>query len=412
MIRSYWNPTLEQKMKAMMYKKFQTVLLALATLILATACSPSKMIERGDYQGAVSLSTRKLSGKKKKKVKHVQALETAFRKATTNDLRRAKSLEKENRSENWVEINRIHRRISTRQALIEPLLPLIADNGYKADFRFVKIEDLEIESKKKAAEHFYNEGKRLLARAENGNKDAARQAFNEFESVNNYYRTYKDVDKLKEKALDLGTVYVLFKIENRSTSILHRDFERELQRVSTRDLDNRWKIVHVNAQSGRKYDYNVVMNLRQIEVTPELVHQREYTDDKIIDDGFDYVLDENGNVVQDSAGNDIKVPRKIRIEALVFETLQQKKAVVSGSLDYYDNWSRQRIHTEPITAEAIFENYAATFRGESEALSLASKQKIGNRPLPFPSDISLVLQAADRMKPLIKRKIARSRILI
>ncbi|MEK7256629.1 MAG: hypothetical protein AAB316_17880, partial [Bacteroidota bacterium] len=60
----------------------------------------------------------------------------------------------------------------------------------------------------------------------------------------------------------------------------------------------------------------------------------------------------------------------------------------------------------------IFENYAATFDGDKRALTEESKKKIGNRPLPFPTSESLVLQAADLMKPIIKEKIARSRVLI
>ena len=396
----------------MMNSKFQTVLLASVLLILATACNPSKLIERGKYEEAVSLSVRKLSGKKKKKAKFVRALEDGFRRATNNDLRRAKRLEKEGRSENWVEINRLHRRIRKRQELVEPLLPLYADDGYKADFKFVKIDGLESNSKKKAAEYFYTKGKSLLAKAERGDKEAARQAYDDFEDIDRYFKNYRDVRDLKNKAKELGTVYVLFKMENRSHSILSRDFEREIKRISVRDLESKWKAVHLSPQKNREYDYNVVMNLRQIEVSPGLLHEKEYTDSKTIQDGWDYVLDKNGNVLKDTAGNDVKIPRKVRIEAVVFETLQQKSAIVSGSLDFYDNHTRQRIHSEPITAEAVFENYAATFRGNRAALSVESIKKIGNGPLPFPSDDALVLQAADQIKPVIKKKIACSRIFI
>lgn len=41
-----------------------------------------------------------------------------------------------------------------------------------------------------------------------------------------------------------------------------------------------------------------------------------------------------------------------------------------------------------------------------------SKKKIGNQPRPFPSNESLVLQAADLLKPVVKDKIARSKIMI
>ena len=161
----------------MLTPSLKSVLFALATLVVLGACTrPQKLLERGDYEGAISASFKKLSGKKNKKVKHVKALEEAFARSTNLDMREIMVLEKEKREENWVDINKIHRRIQLRQQLIEPLLPLYASDGYKADFKFVKIEGLEQESKKKAADFYYSEGKRLLSEAEKGDKNAARKA--------------------------------------------------------------------------------------------------------------------------------------------------------------------------------------------------------------------------------------------
>ncbi|MEZ4952989.1 MAG: hypothetical protein R2825_05385 [Saprospiraceae bacterium] len=110
-------------------------------------------------------------------------------------------------------------------------------------------------------------------------------------------------------------------------------------------------------------------------------------------------------MLKDSLGNDVKEPNKIEVVARVFETLQTKSAIVSGHLQFFDNQTGRIFHEEPITAENIFENYAATFHGDKRALSRESKNKIGNSPIPFPTDEALVLQAADRLKPVIKEKI-------
>ena len=155
------------------------------------------------------------------------------------------------------------------------------------------------------------------------------------------------------------------------------------------------------------YDYEVVMNLRQIDVSPEQIREREYIDRKVIEDGWRYVLDEKGNVLKDSLGNDVKEPNEVEVVARVFESLQTKSAIVSGNLQFFDNRSGRIFHEEPITAENIFENYAATYDGDKRALTKESKRKIGNSPIPFPTDEALVLQAADRLKPVIKEKIRR-----
>jgi hypothetical protein len=399
--------------QAMLAPTSKSILLALAALLVLSACSrPEKLLERGQYEDAISASIRKLSGKKNKKVKHVKALEEAFQRATSADMREIAVLEKENRAENWVEINRIHRRIQMRQQMIEPLLPLYAKDGYKAEFKFVRIEDLELESKKKAADFYYSEGKKLLADAERGDKAAARKAYENFEDIQRYYKSYKDEDKLMLRAKDLGTVYVLFKMENDSRTILPKDFEREIKRISVKDLDAAWKTVHLNPEGNYKYDYTVTMRLTDIAVSADLVKEREYVDDKTIEDGWEYVLDNKGNVRKDSAGNDIKIPKKVLIKARVFETLQRKEAHVGGMLEFYDNTDREIVQTEPLAVDAIFENFAARYDGDKRALTEDSKKKIGNQPRPFPTSESLVLQAANLLKPIIKDKIARSRVLI
>lgn len=386
---------------------------ALVTLLVLSACSrPEKLLERGNYEDAITASIRKLSGKKHKKVKHVKALEEAFARATNVDMREIAVLQKENRSENWVEINRIHRKIQLRQQLIEPLLPLYASDGYKADFKFVRVEDLELESKKKAADFYYTEGLKYLNEAERGDKVAARKAYDNFEDIQRYYKTYKDEEKLMKKAKDLGTVYVLFKMENDSRTMLPKDFEREIKRISVKDLDSEWKTVHLNPEGNFKYDYTVTMRLTDIAVSADLVKEREYVDDKTIEDGWEYVLDNKGNVRKDSAGNDIKIPKKVLIKAHVFESYQRKEAHVGGRLEFYDNIDREIVQTEPLAVDALFENYAARFDGDKRALTEDSKKKIGNQPRPFPSSESLVLQAADLLKPIVKDKIARSRVLI
>ncbi len=397
----------------MLAPSLKPVLYVLAILLVLSACTrPEKLLERGNYEGAISASIHKLSGKKKKKVKHVKALEEAFQRATASDMREVKVLEKEDRAENWVEINRIHRRMKIRQEMIEPLLPLYANDGYKADFKFVKIEELELDSKKKAADHYYTEGKRYLSEAERGDKAAARMAFENFEDIQRYYNNYKDEAKLMKRAREIGTVYVLFKMENDSRTLLPKDFEREIKRISVRDLDSDWRTVHLNPEASFKYDYTVVMRLNSIEVSPDLVKEREYIDDKTIEEGWEYVLDAKGNVVKDTAGNDIKIPKKVLIKARVFESYQRKEAHVGGKLEFYDNIDKEIIHTEPLAVDALFENYAARYDGDKRALSEESKKKIGNQPRPFPSSEALVLQAADLLKPIVKQKIARSRVLI
>lgn len=382
------------------------------TLLLATGCtSPQDLLEKGDYDRAVSLALKKLAGKKKK-AKYVVALEEAFEKANQRDLYWAERLKKENRAENWADIHEIYAKIRRRQDAIRPLLPLIDDDGIQAKFQFVRIDDLELEAKKKAADYHYSEAQRLLDQAKRGDRLAARNAYEELDQLNRYYQNYKDQAVLEQQALDLGNTRILLKLENNAGVVLPYALEDELLRFPIQGLNSRWQTYLTRSEPKSPPHYQVVINFTNIVVSPERVKERAFEESREVQDGFEYVLDNNGNVLKDSLGNDVKVPRKIWVRAQVLETLQSKEASVAGYIELYDMTNNNLLERKPLRADALFENYASTFRGDRRALSTSSKQRIGNRPVPFPSSESLLIQAADELKPVIKSILTNNRKLI
>ena len=158
---------------------FTTPIIAVLTLsLLLTACQTAqKFVESGDYDGAIAYCINKLRGKKNKKTELVRGLELAFIKAQARDLNTANALAASGRPENWERINSIHRQILARQNKIAPLLPLVSKEGYRANFEFVNISQLEAESRGKAAEYLYSRAEDLLLRADNGDRQAARDAY-------------------------------------------------------------------------------------------------------------------------------------------------------------------------------------------------------------------------------------------
>lgn len=396
----------------MMIKK--SLFFALTILLLATSsCKVAqKMVEKGDYDGAISMLTKKLAGKKKKKAKYVQALELAFEGATERDMAQIKSLRKEGRGENWKRIYDIQQKMKRRQRQVSPLLPLYDEDGYRADFRFVKVDDMLNETRRKGAEFSYTKAQQLLKDARNGNKMAARKAYDELEDIKQFYTDYRDRDNLMALARELGKINILFKMKNNSSAIVPRAFENEILRMTVSDMNSLWKEYHTREKGNVDYDYEIAMRLTNIDVSPETFKEREYVDRKEIEDGFEYVLDQNGNVAKDTLGNDIKIPRKVTIEAFILEICQTKEARVAGRLEYIDRNSNEVLRSEHITAEAIFNNFASTFRGDERALSRDTKRYLGNRPIAFPSDENLLLDAAEQLKPVIKSKIVNNRTLI
>lgn len=388
-------------------------ILVLFTGLLFTACrSAQKMTESGDYDDAIEFSVQKLRGKSKKKTELVKGLEIAFQKAQARDMRIAEHLAAANRPENWEKINNIHRKIRDRQERVSPLLPLVSKDGYRARFEFVRIEKLELESREKAADYLYTRAEDLMLRADQGDRMAARDAYSLLQDLERrYFRDYKNKDRMMDDARALGTTHILFEVKNQSNKVLPRAFQDRVLSMGTYDLNSEWKSFHFQPESGIPTDYRVVFNIRQVDISPERINEREYVDEKEIQDGWEYVLDERGNVKKDTAGNDIKKPRFVCIRAVVLEAYQTKAARLTGVLEVYDAARNMRLDSRDLGAEILFEHYAATFRGDARALSEQSRRIIGNRPIPFPQDEDMLVQAADRLKPGIRAELSNSRAI-
>jgi hypothetical protein len=160
------------------------------------------------------------------------------------------------------------------------------------------------------------------------------------------------------------------------------------------------------------YDYFVVLNIKDIIVSPEQITKEKYTDSKEIQDGTKYVLDENGNVKKDSLGNDMREPNFITIEAEVTETRQYKEGIVGGTVEYINIETDQLEKREDISVTAFFEHFSANFNGDERALSKESKERVEVNQLAFPSNESLLMDAAELLKDRTKDVMYRNRGLL
>jgi len=330
------------------------VYLILVLFTFQSCVSAEKLVETGNYDQAIALAQRKLSGKQRKNPKLVLAAEEAFAKITVREMRELERLQRANRDENWGRINELTRNIRKRQEALRPLLPLTDKNGYTATFNFVKVDALEEESRDKAAAYHYQQANDLLRQAQNGDKAAARAAYRELEETQRYFRNYQNATALQQQAHDLGTTHILVRVENSAPVVTPAAFEQRLSQVNTAGLNNFWQQYHIRDNRQFDFDYEIKLRITDILVSPEVVREREYVDTKNITDGYEYVLDNNGNVLKDSLGNDVKVPREITVKAWIIETLQQKEANVEGVVEIYNLRTNRLVRSQPLAAVALF----------------------------------------------------------
>lgn len=374
------------------------VFTVVVSFLLVACSSVNQLIEKGDYEQALKIASKKLIGKKRKKTKYVQALEQAFKKINARDLRQAENLLEGNRADKWVRLHQIYTDIDKRQSAILPLLPLVSKDGYKAKFRFVKTNSLIKEADEKASTYFYDKGIRLLKKAQQtGHKEVAREAFYAFESTYRYNKRF-DVAKHMKAAKSIGTTHALVQVSNETNVFLPAGYEDEVMRLNLTHLNKKWIQYSKRAIPGVQYDVQAILHLRNIDVSPERETINNYVDTKEIKDGKTYVLDDDGNVMKDSLGNDIKTDKYVTIRAKVREIVRYKAAIVKGELSFVDLNTNELIRTRPILVESIFEDQVCLVDGNKDAVHDKRKRYINSYPAPFPADLDLIMQSATDLK--------------
>lgn len=386
----------------------QFLLFSLAAIFLASCTSVQKLVDQGRYDEAIIHSIKKISGKKNKKTKHVKAIEEAFAKVTKRDMENAEELIIMGDGSHWDEVFEIYEGIDRRQDRIKPFLPLISSDGYKAEFQFVKTVNLRDKAGKEAAKYHYSEAKRLLEDAKAGDKQAARKVAYAIESIQKYHSNYEDSEEILKTANYLGKTRVAIIMDQNADVIMPGEFERELMSVGVSDMNTRWTEFYLGEDVDVPIDIEAVMQIQDLAISPEREKVNHFIESKEIQDGFIYELDENGNVMKDTLGNDIKKPKYKTVTAEIIEIHRTKSAMVRGKILYIDAIDGSLIDQSNITVEAVFDDYASSFKGDKRALHEKTRGRLRSHPRPFPSDFDLTMQAAEDMKEIMKREIRNS----
>lgn len=370
-------------------------LVIIISLFLSGCMGANYFLKQGNYDAAIQFAVEKLRKNPKKADKHILALEAAWNIERTKILDRIEFLKLDGSPDAWVEIHALYAEIDGYQRAIKPILPLYLKKEHRyADIELIDVNEALLDAKQKAAAFMYAKGTELL---EKNTKFSAREAFAHFQQVKDYYGTYKDVDQKMDQAYQLGQNHILIRYGNTSPMIIPQDFFANLSQFDEQNLNGLWTKYYLDDQARSNFDYNIDVAIFQVNIGPEQVNNTSYLDQKKVEDGFQYVLDANGNVAKDSLGNDIKEPKFKTIKATVYKSEQTKVGQLGGEVRY-SKANGQVFQRFPFQENLVFKNFFATFQGNPKALSKESKAIIGGKPLPFPSDIQMVMDASEIIK--------------
>jgi hypothetical protein len=356
------------------------------------------MLKHQQYDAAIARSVKELMDDPGDQ-KEIGVLAKAYTVANEKDNDRIAYLKQSNEPQVWEEVYEVYRRLKARQDMVMPLDPSILK---AINFTEIDYNQEMIDSKRKAADFLFGEGKKLLAK---NSRFDAREAYECFAKVKEYLPAYAGVDDKINEAYGKGFAYVYLKIQNASNKALPRAFEEDLLKIGLPENEKRWLVFDSRYDPKKKYDYAIVLNIRKIEVSPELAASADFTEAKEVEDGWEYVLDAKGNVTKDSLGNDVKRTKYATRKCYVTKFSLGKTATVGGTLDFINAASGQMVKTDPISAESKFEYAYALVKGEKEAMSDETKKMTQLKIVPFPSNEDLIFRTSETLKDFTIRII-------
>jgi hypothetical protein len=388
--------------------------LLLLTILLSIliSCGGRKQVEKslnsGNYDQAISTALKKLKTNKDKKRKqaYVIMLEDAYYKVVNRDLEQIERLKKDNNPELYKNIYDIYVNLDARQEAIKPILPLRVGNKI-VSIPFNDYSDELLESREKVSDYMYEVGLELL---ESDDKFKIREAYKTYEYIESINPNYDKTRELMDEAYLRGLDYVIVSIENQTNQIIPRRLEDDLLNFDTYGLNQFWTVYHASQNEDTAYDYAMQLQLKQINISPERINERQYLRKKEIVDGWEYELDGNGNVVKDTLGNDIKIDKIVDVKCRFFEYNQSKSTQVLANVAYYDIKSNQLMESFPIDSEFIFENLYARIRGDKRALNSDDRKILRNERVPFPSNEQMVYDTGEDLKLKLKNIINSYRV--
>lgn len=390
----------------------KTILL-LSIFMLLSACGVKQtrtLLTSGNYDEAINNAISNLRSNKDKKGNqdYVYLLEEAFAKAKERDLNTINLLEKDPNPVKFEKVYNTYLLLHNRQEKIKPLLPLnLIKEGRNAKFPFTDYNTEIVESKKSLSNYLYTNSKSLLLTSDKLN---SRKAFDDLSYLNEINPNYKNVLQLLDEAKAKGLDYVAVQTKNETSQIIPANLLNDLLDFSTYGLNAKWTVYHNQIKKGVRYDYGIMVNFKQINISPEQIREKEFSKEKQIKDGVKTLLDANGNAVKDSLGKPVKVDNFKNIRINIYEFNQFKSCQITASTDYVDYRTNQLIKSFPLTSEFVFENRYATYKGDKRACEDTYYSTFEKRAIPFPSNEQMVYDTGEDLKTKLKDIIRRNQL--
>ncbi|MBK8565925.1 MAG: hypothetical protein IPN76_21930 [Saprospiraceae bacterium] len=356
------------------YLKSQTLLLL--SILFVGCSSPMEFQSKHDHDTVVKFASRRTDNKRSG-TEWAKVLESSFAQANEMDLRKIEEMKALNTAEAWERIHTINLRIEKRQDRVEPLLPIVTEDGYRPDLRLLPVEEMLAESRREVVDHRLPEIEQNLQSGREGDKLAARKAHGRIASLREKYGWDEPLAiSLQNEALSLGRVYVLLDMATR----WYFDGNRVINQIDFWGVSgNRWQVIHTSEKPGVHYDYRAALEIINASVSPDTWNTTSNTVTENVQVGQEAVKDTNGVVTYK--------PIYKEVCATIYYVNASKNATVTAELNIYDATGR-RLRSDMIWASDNFSENFSYYTGDARE-SATNGCRTSNTVF-FPSDWTMM----------------------
>ena len=374
-------------------------------LLISFGCSPIKKINNnvvsGEFDKAINktISELKKIKNKKKKIQYELILKDIYNRAVVNSKDKISRFKKDGNPEFFDDIYFEYDKLIKRQNKLKNL------SSERLNFNFENYDSELINFRYKTSDYFLKISNSFIS---NNNKFDYRKAYNYLTVIESINPNYLDTRSLIKLCLVKGKDYILLNVLNESKSVLFEDLEKDILNIKGYDLNSTWKSFFTKNDSFEgTYDFYIDLAFKSFIISPERLVQKEGFSEKNIVDGLTYKLDDEGNVMKDSLGNDIKIDKLIKISVKSIESIQSKSAKVLAEIRFIDK-KKNIIEKFPLESEFWFRNRFLEYDGDKRVLTKEQVKLSKNRFMPFPPDKVLIFNNSENIKRKMKRIIYKS----
>lgn len=349
----------------MRYLKFIPALLLCG---MAASCnSYQKLYEAQEYDQLIqNLSPKICDGDLNPK--HINWVAASYHKANQADHDRIQELKALGQPDAWPEI---YQRYSSMAGRYEALSCLPAQ--LKKDINYVPLnlnEEMTM-ARNKAEAYLMAKINQLLATR---NPDDAAEAESYILQLRRTVPSNSHIMEYRRAAMLRQAEKVLVSFDNDKELSLPRGFAGELLAFEANTLPANLSNFE---ERGKRYDVCVYVVLKDAVCKPDHLDKVSFSETN------------NGKKAQ------------------VSDYTMTKSATISGVVEFYDNSLKRVRFSYPFEVTSDFNYQYTTMEGDREACSQETLTKLENPTLPFPTDESLLLDAAKKLNGLVAAELRR-----